>query len=155
MKNRLSRDTSREILGKVRASGGSTDEYRFNHEGCPAGEDTRGRLYAKITEDRKLLLLHCFNCGKSGAVRYSAGLGKPKEGTREAAMSDARKSSFEIVDTEFQSLLPFTGGWPSQYFYEDCDRYFKLFFKDHFKVSAYSILQPQGVQAYHPPGSRE
>lgn len=39
------------------------EQQRFNHEDCPAGRDTRRRLYVKRTEDDRKLLGYCHNCG--------------------------------------------------------------------------------------------
>lgn len=140
MKNRLSRETVQDTLRKVRALGGSTDKYRFNHEGCPAGEDVRERLYVQITEDRKLLLLHCFNCGKSGAVKYSTGLA-PKSTTvdpKAKALYDVRKSTFDIVHANFDDSekINFPADWPCMFFNESTtaasgflDHFYALFRK--------------------------
>jgi hypothetical protein len=42
----------------------SEANHRTNHENCPAGTDTKRRLYIK--KEGNVLLGHCFNCGKSG-----------------------------------------------------------------------------------------
>lgn len=50
-----------------------TEEYeqvRVNHEGCPAGEDTRRRLYVKKVSGG--LIAYCHNCGDHGYVRRDA-----------------------------------------------------------------------------------
>jgi hypothetical protein len=39
---------------------------RMNHDDCPAGVDTRRRLYLLVKPDRSVLA-HCFNCNGSGA----------------------------------------------------------------------------------------
>lgn len=41
-------------------------QHRLNHEGCPAGIDTRRRLYIKSVEPIGSWIGHCFNCGGSG-----------------------------------------------------------------------------------------
>jgi hypothetical protein len=42
---------------------------RINHEDCPAGTDTRRRLYlTRKHADTGVVLAHCFNCGESGAA---------------------------------------------------------------------------------------
>ena len=44
--------------------------YRFNHEGCPAGEDTKRRLYITIPDGKPdVRLAYCHNCGGSNMVR--------------------------------------------------------------------------------------
>jgi 5S rRNA maturation endonuclease (ribonuclease M5) len=42
----------------------SNGQKSICHEDCPAGEDTKYRLYIKDTGNT--LLAHCFNCGQSG-----------------------------------------------------------------------------------------
>ncbi len=44
---------------------GETDH--INHDGCPAGEDTKGRLYVTKT-DNGILLAYCHHCGGKGVV---------------------------------------------------------------------------------------
>ena len=51
-------DTSALVLGK---------EYKFHHVTCPAGTDTRNRLY--VTNKGGATLYKCFNCGGSGHFR--------------------------------------------------------------------------------------
>lgn len=48
-------------------------QYRTNHTGCPAGEDTRERLYIKCVSPVGSYIGHCFNCGTSGAY-FSKGV---------------------------------------------------------------------------------
>jgi hypothetical protein len=43
-------------------------EYRMNHVGCPSGEDTKKRLYAKMCENG-VVMYYCHNCGKSLVTR--------------------------------------------------------------------------------------
>lgn len=43
---------------------------RFDHIGCPAGEDTRGRLYVKRTSDN-FWVAYCHNCGSPGWYKHS------------------------------------------------------------------------------------
>ena len=51
-------DTSALVLDK---------EYKYNHVTCPAGEDTRNRLY--VINKGGAVLYKCFNCGGSGHFR--------------------------------------------------------------------------------------
>lgn len=47
--------------------------FRVNHRDCPAGEDTRKRLYFKFTDkeyDRNLVLWYCHNCGNGGLFKH-------------------------------------------------------------------------------------
>lgn len=41
------------------------ESLRFDHAGCPAGEDTRARLYVKRTSDN-FWVAYCHNCGSPG-----------------------------------------------------------------------------------------
>lgn len=41
--------------------------WRLNHPSCPAGEDTRSRLYIKGVVPSGSYVAHCFNCGGSGS----------------------------------------------------------------------------------------
>ena len=43
-------------------------EYRMNHVGCAAGEDTKKRLYMKLSESG-VVMYYCHNCGKSFVTR--------------------------------------------------------------------------------------
>jgi hypothetical protein len=42
-------------------------QVKFNHMGCPAGEDVKGRLGLKAILPRGSWVGHCFNCNRSGA----------------------------------------------------------------------------------------
>lgn len=44
-----------------------------NHEGCPAGTDTKRRLY--VRREGKLIKAHCHNCGNSGVYDIRPGKG--------------------------------------------------------------------------------
>lgn len=46
----------------------SPGQVHINHIGCPAGTDTRKRLYIRRTDDGCTILAHCHNCGESGFV---------------------------------------------------------------------------------------
>ena len=69
------RQTIIEELGNNQLKAG--EQRRLNHTDCPAGEDTRYRLYIKRPEDKHNLVLgYCHNCGNGtsvymGASRYS------------------------------------------------------------------------------------
>jgi hypothetical protein len=136
-------------LQTVRASGGSAEQYRLNHEGCPAGEDVRSRLYCKITEDRRLLLVHCFNCGKSGAVKYSAGIGKPSTGTWEDVTHTAQEAAFKAVSMNYEAMAPLNDKdeeqWPLQYFREGDGRFeFLEYFSEQFRQTEGTVILRRG-----------
>lgn len=45
------------------------EQIRINHEDCPAGTDTKQRLYIKIPEDNSNLIIgYCHNCGEHGTM---------------------------------------------------------------------------------------
>lgn len=47
------------------------DTVRLNHVGCPAGEDTRERLYLthRVEASTGVILAYCHNCGGGGALK--------------------------------------------------------------------------------------
>lgn len=49
------------------------EQHRFNHAKCPAGEDTRRRLYVKAVNPSSTWIAYCHNCGNSGASRRASG----------------------------------------------------------------------------------
>lgn len=73
MAQKLSRGTLDWVEAKYREANVSFDaQARWNHEDCPAGMDKRQRLYTRLTDDGRKILLHCFNCGGSGFINYKA-----------------------------------------------------------------------------------
>jgi hypothetical protein len=67
-----SRISSKEVSGYISLTVPLTGTERFNHRNCPAGEDTRRRLYLSPSNtNADVVLAHCFNCGGSGSYRYS------------------------------------------------------------------------------------
>lgn len=64
-------------------------QHKYNHVDCPAGEDTKERLYVKNVDGA--YMWHCHNCGDSGYYR-------PKETvSRIREQSDAPKWSTEYT----------------------------------------------------------
>lgn len=45
------------------------EQIHINHDNCPAGQDTRQRLYIKRTDDGQRILAYCHNCSQSGSYR--------------------------------------------------------------------------------------
>lgn len=94
-------------------------QYYVNHEDCPAGEDTRGRLGYRLADDNRLLLAHCFNCGRSGVTpiksRFVAAATdrKPEELKAEYDLFDSWMDAYaagEPVDLSSHEM------WPAGYF---------------------------------------
>lgn len=56
-------------------------QLRYNHDDCPAGTDTRQRLYIKRTSDSYIAF--CHNCGNSGVLTVS------NDGFRKTRTGDA------------------------------------------------------------------
>ena len=52
-------------------------QKRVDHENCPAGPDRKSRLYIKVSDDGKMILCHCFNCGLSGAIKAAESILPP------------------------------------------------------------------------------
>lgn len=95
-----------------------TLQYSVNHENCPAGEDTRGRLSYRLSDDTRLLLAHCFNCGRSGVYTVKSRFWKMVETPKEILKEDYDQYDFwmkqygEATPIEFNE----TEQWPSGYF---------------------------------------
>lgn len=62
MDNKLDKDLLLEIANRFPPTPGT---YHVNHDDCPAGIDTRGRLYVTRKEDG-VILGYCHHCGMSG-----------------------------------------------------------------------------------------
>ena len=75
---------------------------RCNHEGCPAGEDTRGRLYfsRKVNPD-KMVVWYCHNCAAGGAFTMSALGSKVPLGS---APKDSEQDMRHIIDVMERSI---------------------------------------------------
>lgn len=54
------------------APDGVGEQVRVNHEGCPAGEDTKRRLYIRRAEDGITILAFCHHCRKRGSYNTFA-----------------------------------------------------------------------------------
>lgn len=54
----------------------SNNTIRLNHDCCPAGEDTKHRLYITCPTDKPwILLAYCHNCGNRGVANIDGGIG--------------------------------------------------------------------------------
>lgn len=68
MKSYFDRETM-EYLKERGNSMVSGQQIHQNHANCPAGRDTKNRLYIKVSDDGKMVLGYCHHCGSKGAVR--------------------------------------------------------------------------------------
>lgn len=57
----------KDVIRSVGLSLASGETDHINHDDCPAGEDTKGRLYVTKT-DNGMLLAYCHHCGGKGVV---------------------------------------------------------------------------------------
>jgi len=65
-----STDIPSRLILKLAPSSSPSGQLHFNHEGCPAGEDTKKRLYIKIPHARPWeRIAYCHNCGGSGYAK--------------------------------------------------------------------------------------
>ena len=115
MKNRLSNET---MTIAVETCELPNVQYHRNHDDCPAGQDIRKRLSIRLSEDKRLVLAHCFNCGLSG-VRTSR-----IPSLYKAEPSKEVVNNYLVFDStmaRYKSGTPITpdGSWPSVYFL-DC-----------------------------------
>lgn len=76
----------------------SGEQIHVNHDKCPAGLDTKRRLYIKRTEDDRYILAYCHNCSLSG--RYSIKYGAVKSATTKG------KAERDGVSTPYRGTLP-------------------------------------------------
>lgn len=74
------------------------EQRKYNHTDCPAGEDTKHRLYIKNVDGA--YMWHCHNCGESGYYR-------PKE----TAHRIRTESEFVRLPTEHKYTPIVTGGY--------------------------------------------
>jgi hypothetical protein len=106
---------------KTKWSTEGVNEVRMNHEGCPAGEDTKKRLYLKVTDDNKLMLAHCFHCGGGGAIKFSSGGPRRRSAIVTPNVDyDLAEAVFNHIDDVYRnatSMLTILD-WPMQYFTE-------------------------------------
>jgi hypothetical protein len=116
MAQRLSRETLDWVKDYYRKYSMPASELGHCHGDCPAGIDTRSRLYTKLTEDRKKILCHCFNCGASGAVNVTGFLRNADPLYSDPAMVDAKDdqydrelTAFEMAKQEYDLACPLFG----------------------------------------------
>jgi len=60
------------LYHNVQSSGlGPGTQINVNHDNCPAGQDTKGRLYIRMTDDGSKLLAYCHHCGCKGVKQLT------------------------------------------------------------------------------------
>jgi hypothetical protein len=147
MKTRLSRDTMAGLLATAPFVLGH--QYKTDHLYCPAGEDMKKRLYYKVTDDGKMLLAHCFNCGGNGASR----LQRVNLSTEKAPAKPKDMDSFDIDAHLYAAASPIieyeaVDSWPLKYFFHDAEAWEGFKAHDGFgiKHSICYIVIPKGFE---------
>lgn len=117
MSIRLSKDTmDLVVLHSEDARPGK--QLAINHGSCPAGEDTRGRLSIKVTDDGCLILAHCFNCGGSGVRSTKLHIKRPRVEIGPIA-DDPRRDKYNMVVSLYRLATRLDMGvWPLYLFVE-------------------------------------
>lgn len=143
MKLKLSTETMDTV--RIQASKMARDEQiSIDHYDCPAGEDTRQRLYIKVTSDGKMALAHCFNCGGSGGVKL---IRRPVTEAKESwkGENEAKKRFCDIDMVLWEKgtpvvLAPEWDSWPEKYF-ADC-------WKEFNDANGFDIRRHQGLKRW-------
>jgi hypothetical protein len=98
----------------------SNTQNRHNHDDCPAGVDTRRRLYSTVTPDGRKILLHCFNCGGSGVINLKPHVHR-EAGLAPAPVFVEAEEAFREWQKAYADAIPLTtaiewgpGVWPSK-----------------------------------------
>lgn len=126
MKTKLDKDTNNYIKDTF-LSISPDSEVKTNHLNCPAGTDSRSRLYVRKTEDGRKLLAHCFNCGGSSVISTGTWLSgdvvTPEE-RHKATLRNMTISHHEgLIKASGQSIaLSFGGLTPHKYFQDPSSR---------------------------------
>ena len=112
-------------------------EWKVNHVTCPAGEDTKSRLYVKKVDDS--YLWHCHNCGDSGYYRPKDTVKRIKETTTEYVYKDGVVNLGDSYDrlskqTDIDKMPTSAQLWLSRYGF------------DQGLTSRYGICYIQGVR---------
>jgi len=104
------------------------EQYSVNHDDCPAGEDTRGRLSYRLADDNRLLMAHCFNCGRSGVMSVRSRLlsaaryRKPEELKEEYNLFDSWMDAYSAAEPlDFGNKEMWPGGYFASCWTEFCD----------------------------------
>jgi len=150
MKKRLSRATMEAVKlimeGKPRGT-----EFNNDHGDCSAGEDNRSRLYYKVTDDGKMLLAHCFNCGCSGAVRINAPVAGVVDTESAAVERSTALSQYETDEKLWGRAEPVNktvpiDEWPMKYFADSKNGWPEFALADCFGIRATGgwVVIPRG-----------
>lgn len=80
------------------------EQMKMNHSNCPAGTDTKQRLYLKMTDDGRKILAYCHHCNSKGYYKV--------RGTGAATVPSIKKKSTYIdIPDDAESD---TTKWPAQ-----------------------------------------
>ena len=88
----------RKFINDLKDTLEENETVRINHDGCPAGTDTRRRLY--ITKKPQVILGYCHNCQQSAAQYIAA-----KDRFKPLAKDD---STYQTIDTGVEFKYPFS-----------------------------------------------
>lgn len=95
----------------------SPGQVHVNHIGCPAGTDTRKRLYIRRSDDGYSILAHCHNCGESGYV-FEDGFRSLKNIKRTTSNTNSSAASLSLpIDFEAdpKGWSTYARAWVYQY----------------------------------------
>jgi len=92
------------------APDGAGEQIHINHEKCPAGEDTKQRLYIRRLDDGLTVLAYCHHCGRGGSFNTASSANiesaksryRPKHSAKQKLVYRPESSSTDI------------SGWPSR-----------------------------------------
>lgn len=105
---RMVRDLAPDAVGTV----------RYNHEGCPAGTDTRRRLYVTRKGDPPTLVVaYCHNCGESGVAseRDKIIFANTQFAKQELMTGEKHEAPEDLPETS-EPLVDHVGkSWPMRY----------------------------------------
>lgn len=91
----LSRDEMQNVLKGMHLKG--KEQVNVNHEECPAGTDTKKRLYVKRVQNGtdNSYLFYCHHCGNRGSLKYH-GLLRIEEVAKDTTVT-TRSSAVELL----------------------------------------------------------
>ena len=91
------------------APDGSGEQVKINHADCPAGEDTKQRLYIKRCDDGITILAYCHHCGGRGKYNTFATANIATAKTRFNGSRSVRTKSIHYPS----GVIKDTSRWPS------------------------------------------
>lgn len=139
-----------------------------NHEGCPAGEDTRKRLYfTRETKPNNLIKWYCHNCQQGGAFKLKTMIGHSPMGVAsprkdngayierlwgESLDMEVRENWSNVPEIMREWLFAGPRKWlPHAYFPKGCVRYHPM--QDAFIMSMWDEVDARkNIVSCSPPG---